>query len=101
MKSMFLGIAGNIGPLLFMTIPFIVVPLLIARFLVRAEWLQIACAYPIWFLALFLFLGGGTTPGGLDEGIGWTMIMGMFFTWVGVPVVCLLLKLSNLPYRFL
>jgi hypothetical protein len=76
----------------------IVVPALISRFLVGVTWIQVACAFLIWFFCLWMLLGGPSLTKG--EAIGWTMIIGMFFSWVGVPVVALILRAANLPYRF-
>lgn len=77
----------------------VIVPAAIAKIVVGATWLQVACAFPLWFLFLWLMLGGTTNS--RDEGIGWTIIMGMFFSWLGVPLAAMFLRAVNLPYRFI
>ena len=87
------------GAILFMVAAYLVIPVVLARFVVRASWLQVACAYPVWFVALWLILGGPSNS--VEEGVGWTLIMGMFFTWLGVPIAAILLRAANMPYRWL
>jgi hypothetical protein len=74
-------------------------PAVLARFIVGATWLQVACAFCLWFVGLCIMLGGHGVS--RDEQIGWTIIMSMFFGWIGVPVSALVIRLLNLPYRFI
>lgn len=74
----------------------LIVPAALAR-LVATGWLQVACAFALWFLALLLFLGNGPA----NEVFGFALIMSMFFAWAGVPLAAVLLRLFNLPYRFM
>ena len=76
----------------------IIVPAALAWVVTGGKWLQIGCAFMLWWVALFVFLGGGSVS--RDEGLGWTMIMSMFFGWAGVPIAALILRAANLPYRF-
>lgn len=76
----------------------VILPAILARYIVGASWVQVVCAFPLWFLVLWLILGGPSIS--RDEGIGWTMIMSMFFSWAGVPIAALVLRLANFPYRF-
>jgi hypothetical protein len=85
------------GAILFLIGAYFVVPVVLGRFAVRASWLQIGCAYPVWFVALWLMLGGPANSA--EEGVGWTLVMGMFFTWAGVPIAAILLRAANMPYR--
>ena len=77
----------------------VILPAILARYLVGAGWLQLPLAFLLWFLTLWLLLGG--TANSRDEGLGWTLIMGMFFSWAGVPIAALILRVTNVPYRFL
>ena len=78
----------------------VVAPALVAKFIIGATWLQVACAFGLWFAGLCILLGGG--PGvSRDEAIGWTLIMSMFFGWLGVPISALIIRVLDLPYRFL
>jgi len=74
-------------------------PLFLARFMVGATWLQVGCAFGVYFLALFMVLGGGKASAA--EAFGFTLILSIFFAWAGVPIAALMLRLLNLPYRFL
>jgi hypothetical protein len=88
------------GPevLFFVTLMFLG-PALIAKFVVRATWAQVGCAFLMWFLCLFVLLGGHGVSA--DEQFGWTIIMSMFFGWLGIPVSALILRALHIPYRFL
>ena len=77
----------------------LVVPAVLARYLIGAPWLQVCCAFLVWYLGLWSMLGGTVNPRG--ESFGWTVILSMFFSWAGVPIVALVLRLLNVPYRFL
>ncbi|MDP9423156.1 MAG: hypothetical protein M3Q19_10035 [Pseudomonadota bacterium] len=69
---------------------YLIVPLLLARVLVRANWLQTGAAFGIlWAVLLFLGIAMGSTWG---ERIGWPMIFAMFFSTPGVPTIAWILK---------
>ena len=93
------AIGSEAAILPFMLAAYFIVPALLARYLVRASWLQVACSFPGWWLALWLILGGPSIS--LDEGLGWTMVMSMFFSWLGVPLVAFVCKKVNVPNRWL
>lgn len=76
-----------------------VVPGVLAWLVTGGRVPQVACAFPLWFLVLWLLLGGAGNSSG--EGIGWTLIMSMFFGWAGVPLAALALRFLNIPYRFM
>ena len=81
---------GNFWPI----VPYLVVPVLVARFLVRGRWIEIVQAYGIW-LALMVAFGllHHLGTGKFGEGLGWAFIMALFFTTLAIPVIVLLLKL--------
>lgn len=90
--------AGNATVLALMLGAYIVIPALLARFLIGARWLQVVIAFPVFWLALFLVLGFGRID---EEVFGWTFIMAMFSSWLGVPLAALFVRWANLPYRLL
>jgi hypothetical protein len=63
----------------------LIVPVLLARFLVRADWRTIRNACLIWYGFLFLAFGAGTSA----EAVGWAMIFAMYFSVLAVPLVAL------------
>ena len=68
----------------------IVVPLWLARKLVKANWTQCGAAFLIlWGGLLLLFL---LSAGTLDERMGWAMIYALFLTLPGVPIIALVVK---------
>ena len=77
----------------------VIAPGALAWLVTGGRWPQVVCAFALWFVVLFLFLGRGSVS--RDEGIGWTLIMSMFFGWAGVPLAAFLLRCANIPYRFL
>jgi hypothetical protein len=77
----------------------VLAPAAIAKFIVGATWLQVACAFGLWFVGLCILLGGNGVS--RDEAIGWTLIMSMFFGWLGVPISAVIIRALDLPYRFL
>jgi hypothetical protein len=84
------------GPeVLFVLTALIFAPLGLAKGLAGASWSQTGCAFLIWFGLLGLLLGLGSSS--KSEGLGWTLIMGMFFSWLGVPVVAIVLRMANFP----
>ncbi|GAA4003246.1 hypothetical protein [Sphingomonas humi] len=76
-----------------------VVPALLAKFVIGASWAQAGCAAALWYIGLFLALGGPSVRAA--EGFGWTMILSMFFGWAAVPAIALVLRLAQLPDRWL
>ena len=68
---------------------YLVVPIALARLVVGATWPQIAIAYAILLLGLGLISAGGST---IDEKLGWMLILGMFFTIPGIPVLSFILR---------
>lgn len=73
----------------FMAAIFIAVPISIAREVIDASWAQIGVSYAVLYAVLGLIGLGGSTAG---EKIGWIMILGMFFTIPGIPILCILLE---------
>lgn len=82
------------GGVLFLLCLYFVVPVLLAKLVLRASWRAVGIAYAIWFGLLALFglstLGGGAS---LDESVGWPIIMGMFLTIPAIVVLVIVLKL--------
>jgi len=70
---------------------------MLARFVVGASWLQVGCAFVVWIIMLALLVGTGSR----GETIGWPIIVSMFIGWLGIPIVAWVLKLADLPYRWL
>lgn len=73
-------------------------PALLARFVIRATWLQVGCAFLLWFVLLSIYIGGPSLTGA--EWFGWSFILSMFFAFVGVPICAIIIRIFNLPYRF-
>ncbi len=69
----------------------IVAPVVLARFVVRAEWRIIRNACLIWYGFLFLALGGFKS----GEGFGWVLLLAMFFSIPAVPIIALVLRSWN------
>ncbi len=65
-----------------------VVPIVVARLVVRAEWRTIRNACFVWYGFLMLVLGGFKST----EGFGWVLIMAMFWSIPAVPVISLVMK---------
>ena len=83
-----MSVTRNLESAAFMAAIFLAVPISIAREVVEASWAQIGVSYAILYAALGLIGLGGSTVG---EKVGWVMILGMFFTIPGVPILCLVL----------
>jgi hypothetical protein len=66
----------------------LIVPVVLARCLVRAEWRTIRNACLLWFGFLFIAFGAGTSA----EAVGWAMIFAMYFSILAVPVIALALR---------
>ena len=77
----------------------VVIPSAIAKFLVGASWMQIGTAYALWVGGVWLMTGGPFRS--LDQTLGWTTIMVMLVSWVVIPVLSLVLRLANVPERFM
>lgn len=65
-----------------------VVPIFLARVVVRAEWRTIRNACFVWYGFLMLVLGGFKSA----EGFGWVLILAMFWSIPAVPVISLVMK---------
>jgi hypothetical protein len=73
---------------LWLLIPYAVLPIALAM-LVRADWHMIGKAYAIW--GVFLVLAFGSAVGG--EGVGWALIIAIFYTTPVIPLLCLIMKI--------
>jgi hypothetical protein len=82
-------VSNQLGPIVGFVAIYLVVPIALARLVVSATWLQIAIAYGVLLLALGLISAGGRT---IDEKVGWMLILGLFFTIPGIPVLSLILR---------
>ncbi|OYY00385.1 MAG: hypothetical protein B7Y80_07115 [Hyphomicrobium sp. 32-62-53] len=71
---------------------YVLVPVAIAWLIVRANVRTIAKAYGIWigFLVVAFGLLSSTS---FSEGIGWSLIIAMFYTTPVVPVLCLIMNI--------
>jgi hypothetical protein len=72
------------------------VPILLARYVLRASWQTIGVAYAIWFGFLVFAMLLHAPSGLFDEAAGWAMILAFFLS---IPVVCglvLVIGLVNL-----
>lgn len=79
----------HIGFILFYLCAAIFVPILLARFVMRADWRTIRNACFLWYGVLVL-------PGALtasSETLGWAVILAMYLSIPVVPVLSLILKL--------
>lgn len=66
----------------------IVVPIVLARFVVRADWRTVGYASLIWYGFLSLTTGGFLN----QEALGWVFILAMFLSIPALPVIALVLK---------
>jgi hypothetical protein len=69
----------------------LIVPVLIARFITRADWRTVRTAGIIWYGFLVLAFGGPFKP----EALGWAMIFAMYFSILAVPLLALVLRLVS------
>ena len=81
--------SNQLGPIAGFLAIYLVVPIALARLVVSPTWLQIAIAYGVLLLALGIISAGGRT---IDEKVGWMLILGLFFTIPGIPVLSLILR---------
>ncbi len=94
--SLLLLSQGNLT-YLWMLIPSVLVPVLLARVLFRGKWKEIAQAYGIWLALWFLFGLSIGLKSGFAAGFGWAVMLGLL-SWmpiVGIPVLLLLIKLVS------
>lgn len=84
---------------MFVLCAIIAVPTVLAKCVVGAGWLQVGCAFLVWMVGGTILLSGGSVRP--VEAFGWTMILGMFWNWLLVPAIALLLRVVNLPGRWL
>jgi len=84
----------NIPGVLMVFAAILVIPALIARFVVGGDWRQVGAAYLIWFALLFcvLFVPG---KGQYEEKFGWMIIMSMFLSILAVPVITLIQRIGG------
>ncbi len=80
------------GPVFFYLCAAIFVPVLLARFVIRADWLTIRNASFLWYGALVL--PGAVTVS--SELLGWALILAMFMSFWVLPLLSLMLKLWRL-----
>jgi hypothetical protein len=66
------------------------IPVLIARFVVRGSWRQIFISYGLLYGSL-LMLGLGSSAS-IEEKLGWPIILGMFVSIPGIPIIVAILK---------
>lgn len=66
----------------------LVVPIVLARVVVRADWRTIRNACLLWYGFLMLVLGGYRSA----EGFFWVLIIAMFWSIPAVPVISLVMK---------
>lgn len=76
------------GILVFSTIA-IVVPVVVARFVVRSDWRMIRNACLIWYG--FLLLSSGAMASA--DGFGWALILAMYFSILAIPLLALAFRL--------
>jgi hypothetical protein len=77
------------GVLLFYLCAAIVVPILLARFVIRADWRTIRNASLLWYGCLFL--PGAVTAN--EELLGWALLIATFSSFWAFPLLSLILKL--------
>jgi hypothetical protein len=82
-------LSDQIGTVAFFLGVYLVIPMALARSVVRATWPQIAIAYGILLVGLGLISAGGST---MDEKLGWMLILGMFFATPGIPILSFILR---------
>jgi hypothetical protein len=68
---------------------YFIVPIALAKGLVGANWTQVLIAYGILLFPLGIIAGGGNT---IDEKFGWLLILAMFTTIPGIPLISLVLR---------
>jgi hypothetical protein len=66
----------------------VIVPVVLARFVVRADWRMIRNACLLWYGFLVIAFGAGTSA----EAVGWALIFAMYFSILAVPVIALALR---------
>jgi hypothetical protein len=85
----------QIGPVLVYTCVALIVPALIARFLIRAEWRLVRNACILWYGFLILAFGGPFKA----EAVSWSMIFAMYFSILAVPMIALVLRLISYVWK--
>lgn len=84
------SISRQAGGLVVFAAIYFAIPIELARSVIGANWQQIGISYAILYGVIGLIGLGGHTSG---EKIGWIMILGMFFTIPGIPLLCLLMEI--------
>lgn len=82
----------QIPALIFYALVAVIVPIALARLIVRADWKVIRNACLLWYGLLFFGLAGFRSA----EHFGWVLILAMFFSIPAVPLFSLILKLWKL-----
>lgn len=67
----------------------LIVPIALARLLVRADWRTVLHACLIWYGFLFLAMGGFKG----HDNLGWVFVLAMFLSIPALPAIALALKL--------
>ncbi len=73
---------------------YIAIPVALARYVIRANWREVAAAYGIVVGIMVLFSLAGPN-GQKEEAFGWAMILAMFYTIPAVPVFSLAVRLTR------
>jgi hypothetical protein len=86
----------DLGGILYALGAWVLVPVLIAKLILRASWWTVMVAYGIWLallavVALSFLLGGAS----FDEALGWPAILSMFLTVLAIPGIVLVLKIGS------
>lgn len=63
-----------------------IIPVALARFLVRADWRTVRNACLVWYGFLVIAFGAAG-----QEGLGWALIFAMFYSIPAVPLISLVL----------
>ena len=77
---------------LVLIVPYVILPVLLAWGLVRADLRTIAKAYGIW-IGFLVVAFGLLSSNSFSEGIGWALIIAMFYTTPVVPMLCLIMNI--------
>jgi hypothetical protein len=81
----------QIAPLVVYLCIAVVVPVLIARIILRADWRTIRNACILWYGVLVLGFGGPFRA----DALGWAMIFTMYFSILAIPLIVLGLRLVS------
>ena len=87
---------NQIAPLFAYLCAALIVPVLVARFIVRAHWRTIRNSCMIWYSFLVLVFNGLFNPAGL----GWAMIFAMYFSLLAIPLLSLAFRFAVYLRKF-